>query len=215
MVLVSKPTGRPAGQAWDELERLVGPSLCELIWLEGRQVLEHPRPAGTPASWWKDVRQMEKSAATLRKLLADPMAGWLAAAHVLRPEVSAGEEVDIFFDVLPKLLEQFAGIEKSAALHIGEVAKGRQPDAARHAFMGWLRLVFSKHGLPIGTGDNSLFPKVLSLAFDALGASGGRDLVRKRSPRQPKPTPEPPSAAGGQETPTPTARAWWGGELPE
>jgi len=215
LVLVNKPTGRPAGKVWDDLERLVGPALCELIWREGRQVLEHPRPAGTPATWWKDVRQMEEAAATLRKLLADPMAGWLAAAHVLRPEVSAGEEVDVFFDVLPKLLEQFSGIEEAAALHLGEVAKGRQPDAARHAFMGWLRLVFEENGLPVGTGENSLFPKVLSLALDAFGVSGGRDLIRKRNSRQPKPAPETPSAAAGPESPSSSARGWWGGELPE
>lgn len=215
LVLVGKPTGRPGGKAWDDLERLVGPSLCELIWREGRQVLDHPRPAGTPASWRKDVRQMEKAAATLRTLLTDPVMEFVAAAHVLRPEVSTGEEVDIFFDVLPKLLGHFDGIEEAAALHIGEVAKGRQPDAARHAFMCWLRSVFRENGLPIGTGENSLFPKVLTLALGAHGLPGGRDMTRKRSPRTLKAGPGSSSSAAGQKKPPSSARGWWGGESPE
>lgn len=253
LVFADEPTARPAGEAWDEIERRLRDRLeedghetpeataadvCFSIWRIGRGWLEGlSDPArrdreGTQAEWIKAAKRLEYLAGEMRKCLNGYVPAMLSIylQRKLNPhEPQRDEEGRIILgrskappDVaeLLALFEGFAEFVQDGRT-VGPGAPG-DPMAKmrRRNFVVQLALLFQGHGLPIGTAEGAFMPRIARLAYVAFGVKAdARDDIRAMlaptTAEQPEPAPDLPSAAAGPESPSSSARGWWGGELPE
>jgi len=212
--------------------------VCSMIWRIGQswlEVLSDPARRdreGSPAEWIKAAKRLEHLADEMRKCLNGVVPTMLLiyldgrlnpqglkrdkeGRAILRRAKAPPDVAELL-----SLFEGFAEFVQDGR-KVGPGAPGDPMGKMRRVnFVVQLVLLFRQHGLPIARAEGSFLPRIARLTYEAFGikADARDDICAVLAPqagKQPTTTPEPPSAAGGQEAPTPTARAWWGGEKPE
>jgi hypothetical protein len=142
--------------------------------------------------------------------------GTQAHGHLDGPSAAAYSALGVLSDRLSYLSEG-----ASHAAGKVPVRQGPRADARANLLAGNVAHHMRLHGLRVSSAEGSKFVRVLGNLWSPVGLSGDVREAAKRAVRnaqtaeQPKPAPETPSAAAGPESPPPSARAWWGGELPE
>jgi hypothetical protein len=132
------------------------------------------------------------------------------ARHLGGPAEAARSALGIFSDTL-----SYLSAGASTAADKVPARRGPRADIRADLLARAVAHHMHRHGLRVSSAQGSKLVNVLGLLWSRAGLSGSAREAARRVVRQPKHAPEPPSATGGQETPTPTARGWWGGELPE
>lgn len=212
--------------------------ICFSIWNQGRihlKDLSDPgrrERYGAPAEWIKSAKRLEHLAGEMRKCL-NGVVPTMLSIHLqgrLNPQQRERDEEGRLIlgrtkappDVaeLLSLFEGFAefvqsGRKSGAGAHGDPMAK-----SARRSFVISLGLLFIDHELPIGKAEGAFMVRIARLTYEAFDVKADarddiRAMLKPTTAEQPKPAPETPSAAAGPESPSSSARGWWGGELPE